>query len=56
MRHLISLLLLVAALIAYMTGVGPLFFGVPFLGSILCAAGLVLEIAFWQRLIRSASR
>lgn len=51
MRHLITFLLLVAAFIAYMAGWGPLFFGAPLMGSVLCAGGLILEVMFWRRVI-----
>lgn len=49
MRHLISLLLLVAAGIFYLIGMGPLFFGAPLTGSVLLAVAIALEVAFWRR-------
>lgn len=52
MRHLLSLLLLTAAVVAYVAGIGPLFFGTPLVGCVLMAMGLALEWGFWRRLIR----
>ncbi|RDS81794.1 glycosyl transferase family 39 [Dyella psychrodurans] len=54
MRHLVTLLFLIAAGIAYATGIGPLFFGTPLLGSVLIAAGVVFEVVFWRRARRPA--
>lgn len=53
MRHLITLLFLIAAGIAYITGVGPLFFG-PLLGSVLITVGVSFEAVFWKRVTRPA--
>jgi len=52
MRHLVTLLLLVAAVLAYAAGFGPLFFGEPLSGSVLIAIAILLECAFWWRILR----
>lgn len=52
MRHLITLCLLVAAVAAYTSGFGPLFFGAALVGHVLVAAGVVLEVAVWRRMLR----
>lgn len=56
MRHLITLFFLVAAGCVYATGIGPLFFGTPWLGALLVAMGLVLEATFWRRAMAPAKR
>lgn len=56
MRHLITVLFLIAAGIAYTAGAGPLFFGAPLLGSVLIAAGVLFELMFWRRARRPAQR
>lgn len=54
MRHLITFAILLAAVTAYVSGVGPLFFGAPLIGTALVLAGVFLELAFWLRLFRRA--
>lgn len=54
MRHLITLAIFLAAVAAYAFGVGPLFFGTPLVGTALVLAGVLLELAFWLRLLRRA--
>lgn len=56
MRHLITVALMVAALLAYAAGLGPLFFGAPVVGSVLVLAALILEVAAWRRVIRHRRR
>ena len=53
MRHLATLGFFLGAAVAYMFGIGPLFFGAPLLGSVLVLAGIVCEVIFWRRLVRS---
>jgi hypothetical protein len=55
MRHLISTMLLVAAAAAYATGMGPFFFGMPLLGSVMLLVGAGFEVACWRRLNRGLS-
>jgi hypothetical protein len=52
MRHLITFAIFLAAVAAYVFGVGPLFFGTPLVGTVLVLAGVLLELAFWLRLFR----
>ena len=52
MRHLITFAIFLAAVTAYAFGIGPLFFGTPLVGSALVLAGVLLELAFWLRLLR----
>lgn len=54
MRHLINFAIFLAAVAAYVFGVGPLFFGTPLVGSALVFAGVLLELTFWLRLFRRA--
>lgn len=54
MRHLTTFAIVLAAIAAYAFGVGPLFFGAPLLGTALVLAGVLLELAFWLRLLRWA--
>lgn len=56
MRHLITFLLLVAAVAAYTTGFGPLFFGAPLVGYVLVATGLALETVGWRRVLHPVRR
>ncbi|HUW53125.1 MAG TPA: glycosyl transferase family 39 [Rhodanobacter sp.] len=51
MRHLVTSLLLVAAVLTYAAGFGPLFFGEPLAGSMLITAAILLECAFWWRVM-----
>jgi len=52
MRHLTTFAIFLAAVAAYVFGVGPLFFGIPLVGSVLVIAGVLLELVFWLRLLR----
>lgn len=52
MRHLITFAIFLAAVAAYVFGVGPLFFGTPLVGTLLVLAGVLLELAFWLRVFR----
>jgi hypothetical protein len=54
MRHLITFATFLAAVAAYVSGIGPLFFGAPLVGTALVLAGVLLELAFWLRLFRRA--
>ncbi|WP_447736430.1 glycosyl transferase family 39 [Rhodanobacter soli] len=54
MRHLISFAIFLAAVAAYASGLGPLFFGTPLVGTVLALAGVLFELAFWLRLFRRA--
>jgi hypothetical protein len=54
MRYLITLTFLLAAVVAYFFGIGPLFFGAPLVGTVLVLAGVLFELAFWLRLFRRA--
>ena len=54
MRHLITLAIFLAAVAAYVSGAGPLFFSTPLVGAVLVLAGVLLELAFWLRLLRRA--
>jgi len=54
MRHLIIFAIFLAAIAAYVFGVGPLFFGTPLIGTVLVLAGVLLELAFWLRIFRRA--
>lgn len=56
MRQLITFLLLIAAVAAYTTGFGPLFFGAPLIGYVLVAAGLILEVTVWRRALQPVRR
>jgi FtsH-binding integral membrane protein len=53
MRHLVTLGFFLAASIAYVFGIGPLFFGAPLLGWVLVLAGFACELVFWYRLRHS---
>ena len=55
MRHLITFAIFLAAVAAYVFGVGPLFFGTPLVGAVLVLAGVLLELAFWLRIFRRAT-
>jgi hypothetical protein len=52
MRHLITFAIFLAAVAAYVFGVGPLFFDTPLVGTVLVLAGVLLELAFWLRIFR----
>jgi hypothetical protein len=54
MRHLISFAIFLAAVAAYASGLGPLFFGAPLVGTVLALAGVLFELAFWLQLFRRA--
>ena len=54
MRHLITPVLMVAAVTVAVIGMGPLFFGEPLLGYLLIAPLLVIEFKFWSRVRRPA--
>ena len=55
MRHLVALLFFVAAVVAYSYGGSPMFLGVPLVGSLFLAVGVVFEIAAWWHLTRPPS-
>ncbi|MHB1058234.1 MAG: glycosyl transferase family 39 [Rhodanobacter sp.] len=50
MRHLISGIVLLAAMAAYANGMGPFFFGAPVIGGMLLVVAVALEVVFWRRL------
>lgn len=52
MRHLMIWAAFAAALAAYAAGLGPSFFGTPWLGAALLLAGLALELQAWRRALR----
>jgi hypothetical protein len=54
MRHLITFAILLAAVAAYVFGIGPLFFGTPLVGTVLVLVGVFFELAFWLRVFRGA--
>ncbi len=54
MRHLISLVFLIAAVAMYVLGLGPLFFGLPLLGLAFVLIGLGFELGFWLQRHRRA--
>lgn len=54
MRHLITFAIFLAAVLAYVFGFGPLFFGMPLVGAVLVFAGVLFELASWLRLLRRA--
>ncbi len=49
MRHFVTLLFLTGAILAWVAGIGPLFFGAPVVGSLLVAAAVACEFVFWWR-------
>ena len=49
MRDLVTLLLILGAGAAYMSGLGPFFFGMPVIGTMLLAAGVTFELTAWWR-------
>jgi hypothetical protein len=53
MRHLVTLVFFLAASVAYVFGIGPLFFGAPLVGWVLVLAGFACELVFWYRLRHS---
>ena len=55
MRHLVTVALGVGALVAYVLGLGPFFFGTPIVGGLLLLCAVVLELSFWLRLWRGRS-
>ena len=54
MRHLVTFVLLTAAMLAYVAGIGPLFFGTPLVGGLLVAAAIVFELVGWWRVRHKA--
>ena len=55
MRHLVTAVLFIAAVVAYSSGYGPLFFDAPLLGSLFVAAGVLFELIAWWRVTHPAA-
>lgn len=56
MRHVISIVLIVCAILAAGASWGPLYFGTPILGVALLLTAVVLESLFWRRTVRKRVR
>ena len=56
MRHLVTAVLFVVAVLAYSTGLGPLFFGVPLVGSLFVAFGILIELVAWWRVTHTSQK